>query len=178
MTTEYWGLVDMGINTVQVNEEEALKAIDDLANKEDREVKKEEMQEAKEVQVIESADNDPGAWLNMSGTIVNAIDAGICPEWNLKPDEKEGLTSGIAETLDYYFPGSLEGFDNWSPGAKLAFTIAMIAITRFDMRKMKFQPMRAIENDATEKGRREANSDNGENSERENGKRFTTSGYE
>lgn len=90
---------------------------------------------------MQTSDSDPQSWRTVADQAVTVIAERVCPAWDLSATEREMSAAAIAETLDHYFPGSLQGFDAWHPLSKLAGAAAFIVIMRLDLSTGRLQPL-------------------------------------
>ena len=140
-----------------------------------------ERQQEKIVEQLESADSNPDSWRTLTDKATNYIADKGCPAWEIKGDEREWWSGSLAECLDRYFPGALEGFDTWHPIAKLIGATSVIVAMRIDFENGGFQPLhhhtKGTEDNAEgEQGRRTLDiGDRGE-PERQNHTGFKTDG--
>lgn len=80
-------------------------------------------------------------WGDMSITLVGVIDGKVCPNWELKDQEKKDLSEAMAGALHQAFPGGMAGYEQWGPYAKLAFVVVMISVARFDWAEKELRPL-------------------------------------
>ena len=90
---------------------------------------------------LANSDSDPNSWRTMTDKAAEFMADKACPAWDVNDGEKEMWSAALAETLDRYFPGALDGFDNWHPIAKLIGASAVIAAMRIDLNNGGFAPL-------------------------------------
>lgn len=128
-------------------------------------------------QAMETATSEPESWLTVARKSVDFTAGAVCPAWELTAEERGELSLSVAQVLDHYFPGALAGFESWHPLAKLSGTCFFIAMTRFDLQALQFQPLhyqpKGDNNDDGKPGRRESDIDDGHDAVRKNGANAT-----
>lgn len=76
----------------------------------------------------------PSTWAPMCPGVVAVLDTFVVPNWQLKPEEKDGLAEALAPVLDDLFPGGL-GSERWAPYFRLLAVAGGIVLTRWDREK-------------------------------------------
>lgn len=165
---------------IEVDTERALAYIKEVGREFEVNEARATQQQEKRSEQVENSDHDPGAWGTVADKAADAIATKLCPNWEITQDEKSWWSGSVAECLDHFFPGALEGFDNWHPIAKVIGASAAIAALRISFDDGGFiplhEPKKDTKNGDAEPAGRTLDIDNGENSKRQNSGSFTTSG--
>ena len=136
--------------------------------------------DAEQERQTENIGHDPDQWQTAAAWLASLIDTKVCPNWQLGNDDRDELTKKTALVLDHYFPGGVQGIDNWHPTLQLLFTVGGVAMIRgFDFERFAFKPLHPrTENEhgpSDESQRLERVSD-GDDPEREVGAGFSIGG--
>jgi hypothetical protein len=160
---------------MQVEPERALEFLAKLGADAEAEAFQAEKKTATVQAAMDAGDSDPDSWRTVADKTVEFSAGAICPAWELTNDEKGQLSAAVAEVLDHYFPGALQGFDRWHPLSKLAGTMFYVAVLRFDFETGRMAPLRKKEQaDGSGASRgRPADSDGGAESLGQNAGYFT-----
>lgn len=163
---------------IQVEPERAQAFLEKLgAEAEAAEFSEQRQFEAGQAAMVES-ESEPESWLTVASKSVEFTAAKVCPAWELTADEKAEASHSVAGVLDHYFPGAVQGFDKWHPLSKLAGTMFFIVALRIDLSTGRLAPLHYSkgDSDARDPQRRQPDTDNGDDPERQNSGHFATHG--